>query len=219
MSKAPKKKDYKQRAKNLRTLGILPKGYHLNRLGESEKRHIRRIEQSLKKSPAGENILSKPDAFISGELPNAKAASALSTQGYAVRKSGGRWRVLAQRQHARRLTYRDSDSALTRHYRNRRVVTYPLDGSLESHQRIADFFRRASTRAGKSYLTFRVGDKSPFNIAIGSIEEFNKYAKRFGAELDARRESHPTWADPRGEIQIVEVTKFADDDDGEEHDE
>lgn len=125
---------------------------------------------------------------------------------------GNQWKVIGERQHAKRLKFRESDQSIIREYENRRSITYPFDRGPETLERVRKFFKRRRKR--DEYLTFAIGGKSKFNITIHSLADFNRYVNKIEAEW-RRREKLTDIESPFPYLQIVEVKREEDSDDEE----
>lgn len=201
----------KKELRALKSLNLLPRGYKINQLTENQARHARRLRAKYSE------LISNSDKFLTTRIDFASAKK-LRDKGYtAVRTSRG-VRLIVERQHSKRVKFQRGPGTITRYYDNRENRTYPFDDSARTLTRVESFFE--SNRQGE-YLTFRIGDKSPFNIALHNLRDFEKYKTRFDEAIEARDEQKPFTSpraggsgkqyhssDPRSELQIVEVKGY-----------
>jgi hypothetical protein len=189
-------KNWKKRASVLRSIGALPRHYRISELGESEKRHIRRTERKFKNDSTLAPILKNPQKFITGKIKGTDAKK-LRRQGYAVIRTGGGTKFIAERQHSNQIRFDTKTKSIVRTFPNRTSRSYPLDDNPATLRRIESFFQ---SKAKSEYLTLRIGGKAPFNISIDSLTEFNRYVNRLESEWEKRGKHSP-----RPYLQIVEV--------------
>lgn len=175
-------------------MGLVKKSYANP---ESKKRQERRVIARLKKSKSGRAVLKAPEKFLSARV-KAKTGAKLKKKGHAVTRTKKGTRFFAERQHATRLSFRESDQAIVRDYANRRIISYPLDDGAATLARIQKFYER---KKPGEYITLRIGDKAPFNTALGDIGEFNRYLTKLEEEWRSRPKGHH----PGPYLQIVEV--------------
>lgn len=149
--------------------------------------------------------MENPDKWLHSQVKK-KTGELLKREGYIVTKAGRNTVFFGERQHAQRISFRERDKAVIRAFENRRSITYPLDDKQKTLERIERFFIK---RKPNQFMTFRVGDKSPFNIAITSLADFNKYVNKLESTWRGRADH------PGPYLQIVEVTDYDEEDEDE----
>lgn len=198
----------KSDARTLKKLGLLPTGYKINSLTANQKRHVRRLKAKMKSSPDTLDVFKNPDKYLHAKA-SAKARQAIAGKMPMVKTSKGTI-FYGQRQHATKIRFRDREGDILRSYPNRKITSYPMDNAPATLRRAHDFFDKRPKKG--RYVTFRVGDRSPFNVVITSWEEFQKYYDRLREAWEARSKRGDKASrqdNPIGELQIVEVTKYA----------
>ncbi|SRR5260221_2688825 len=156
--------DYKDKAKRLRELGLLPKHYSVNKLGESEKRHIRRLYAKYQEPVNNKDIV--PVKAPRSELKKLKELGfTTSNKSLFVNKRG-----------AKKVLFDKKTNTIKFKMPGRTYIAYPYDTSLETFYRVESFFNK---RKSDQYMTFKIGDRNNFHQQIIREEDFIKYLEQF----------------------------------------
>lgn len=178
--------DYKGRAKRLRELKLLPSHYKLSNLTESQKRHIRRLEQQYR------NVVDH-DYFKPVYVPE-YARQNLKQKGIPTKK-GKRNIAFFESWNAEEVYFDPADDSIHFIMPGREYTAYPLDNSFEQYQRIDEFFD--NLKPGQ-YLTFKIGNNNTFHRQIRTMADFMKYKDH---EFQPKHDT--AW----DYLMIVEVTR------------
>ena len=169
--------------KTLRALGLLPKGYRLDRLTRNQKD---RITKTARKYSTQVNH----PAFFTPIKVRPQDLGEIKKLGIPVRQRT----ALFQVQGAEAIKYDPRKGTVTRTYQGKEQVTI-----LPREQ---DIFREAekifaNLKPGE-YVTLRVGDKSTFGTRIRSMKDFRRYRK-----IVDERYGKGTWKRLTPTLQIV----------------
>lgn len=154
--------DYRAAAKRMRELKILPAHYKLKNLGESEKRHIRRLQSKFADSIKNPTTKTIKVSYA--------AARKLRKSGLAVNKNI----FLINPMRANRVTL-GKDGKLSYFYDDRTAYVCPFDSSIEMHARIDEFF--AQGKKGQ-FLSLKIGDNNSFHRKFFSAKALMAYVMR-----------------------------------------
>lgn len=197
------KKNYKERALNLRRLGLLPKGYSSRSLTESQKRGIRKIESRLRRTEPTLDVLRNPGKYLFSKVSKSDADKLKDK--YTVVRTRRGYQFFSYADHADNVRYDPKTETVIHRYKNREVFSYPYDTGSDTWDRVESFFKH---KRKNKFLTFQVGDAPHMRIAISNLKDFQKYVSKLEEEWKARA-IHPDEKlrrdNPFSQLQIVEV--------------